>query len=132
MQRQRQWEAQLLRDAPSNSAELLDDEDPDADEEEAHQYELPTSISSSNAMIISAPSTQPVLDYEVDEVEQREREELEALLSYMPAEDEQADHLYSDDDYDALFNEIIEQENTKPSEPEEAHYFDEAEAMDTS
>ena len=133
MQRQRQWEAQLLRDAPSNSAELVEDEDTYAEEDTDAEYTLPISTSSSNRMMLCAPSTQrPILDYEIDEVEQREREELEALLSYMPAEYEQADHLYSDDDYDALFNEIIEQENPRPAELSESQSFDAGEAMDTS
>lgn len=131
VQRQKQWEAQLAREAP------LMPSDPPEDEEEGEEYDLP---SSSNAMQVSAPSTQqPTLDYEVDEVEQREREELEALLSYMPADehyerDEQSEHLYSDDDdYDALFSEIIAQDagwdDQTQQQPAEQ---DDGEEMDTS
>ena len=67
----------------------------------------------------AAPSTQllPLPEDEVDEVLQREDEELEALLSYMPTDrdtaesDRQSEHLWSDDDdYDALFSEFMEKD----------------------
>ena len=108
LQRQKQWEAELAREAPQIPLDLPEDEEDD------NENDLP--VSSSNAMQISAPSTQqpPSPDDEVDEVLQRENEELEALISYMPAseDDRQSEqHLWSDDDdYDALFSEFMERD----------------------
>src|ERR1700761_896588 len=111
VQRRRQWESELARDAPLLPSDPLE---PDEDREE-EDAELPTW---SNMMQISTQSTQQKLpEEEVEEVLQQEDAELEALLSYMPAREEggdrQSDHLYSDDDdYDALFSEFIEREDT--------------------
>ena len=132
VQRQKQWEAEQARAAPQIPS------DP-PEEEEEEEYDLPSS--SGNAMQISAPSTtQPIPGDEVDEVLQREDEELEGLLSYMPAgrddvEDDRHSehHLWSDDDdYDALFSEFMEQDamqgqQSLPSEPTQDH-----DAMDMS
>lgn len=117
VQRRKQWEAQLAREAPTFSPfEFMDDIPEEVDES---WYELP---SSSGAMHMSAPSTQqqaaPFVEEEAEEVLRREREELEALLSYMPEEQKEgemdegrSEHLYSDDDdYDALFSELMEQD----------------------
>ena len=102
MQRQKQWEAELARDAPQTPSDPPDEEE---------GFELPTS---SNAMQIS----QPLPEDEVDDVLQWENQELEALLSYMPQESEPEDansqpeqNLWSDDDdYDALFSEFMEED----------------------
>lgn len=139
VQRRKQWEAQLAREAPalhSDSVGEDDDEKEDGDDEGQPWYELP---SSNNAMQMSAPSTQQLpLEEEVDQLLQREREELEALLSFMPEEvqeredDNKSDHLYSDDDdYDALFSELMQQDYMRDSG---AHVpaQDQGEAMDMS
>ena len=124
VQRQKQWEAEQAREAPQIPS------DPPEEEE----YDLPTS--SGNTMQISAPSTQqpPMPENEVDEVLQREDEELEALLSYMPAEgDEQSEHLWSDDDdYDALFSEFLEQDAVEGKQQEMLLLCQDDEAMDLS
>jgi hypothetical protein len=103
MQRQKRWEAQLAREAPPLASDPIVEEDED-------DTDLPTS---SSAMQIS--SQQP--EDEVDEVLQREDQELEALLEYMPDNEKKQDdtpssgNLWSDDDdYDALFSEVMEQE----------------------
>ena len=100
VQRQRAWEAEQARDAPQIPSGPVEEEDEDV-------YELPSS--SSNAMQIS--SQQP--DDQVDAVLQREEEELEALLEFMPGQegDTHSEHLWSDDDdYDALFSQFMEQD----------------------
>ncbi|KAI6821624.1 hypothetical protein KC332_g10105 [Hortaea werneckii] len=127
MQRQRAWEAEQAREAP-----LIPSDPPEPEEEEA-DFELPTS---SNAMQISQTSEPPRED-EADEIAQQEEQELEALLEYMPGQhpvqtfssernETHPEHLWSDDDdYDALFSELVEsdgamhdyergQENTAP------------------
>lgn len=137
MQRQRQWEARLAMEAPTLPSHPLDEDEVDMEEQTAS--DLPTS--SADKMQMSAPSTQlPAFEYELDEVEQREREELEALLTYMPvAEDEpsdmsnEAEHFYSDDDdYDQLFSEIMEQEAIDEGDVQLPRTQDDVEAMDTS
>ncbi|KAK4541240.1 hypothetical protein LTR36_008156 [Oleoguttula mirabilis] len=141
MQRQRQWEAEQAREAPPLPAETIDEEEDDIDD----TNDLP---SWDNAMQVSAPPSQQqqsMPDDELDEVLQRENEELEALLSYMPGEqqenvannDKRSDHMWSDDDdYDALFSEFVQQSDgaTQQSHLEavqahDAHY---EEAMDLS
>ena len=100
VQRQKAWEAEQARDAPQIPSGPIEEEDEDV-------YDLPSS--SSNAMQIS--SQQP--DDQVDEVLQREEEELEALLEFMPGQegDAHSEHLWSDDDdYDALFSQFMEQD----------------------
>ena len=137
VQRQKQWEAEQARDAPQIPSDPIEEEDEEDD------YDLPTS--SSNAMQMSAPSTQlpTIPEDEVEALLQRENQELEALLSYMNAEgagegDRQSEHLYSDDDdYDTLFSELMEQdaamggqqqqEDMAPVPPSQDH-----EAMDMS
>lgn len=142
MQRQRQWEAEQAREAPSLSSDPIE-------EEEEEGSELPSS--SGNTVQMSAPpSQQPLPDEEVDEVVQRESEELEALLSYMSTEatedeihnERLADHPWSDDDnYDTLFSEFVDENgDTEPYDPEaEAPHphdpqfcYDDDEAMDLS
>lgn len=111
MQRQRQWEAEQAREAPPLPNETV--------EEDEDMYELP---SASSAMHTSAPpSQQPMPDDELDEVLQREDQEIEALLAhYMPGDENEtkhttsnearSDHMWSDDDdYDALFSEYTDQ-----------------------
>lgn len=109
MQRQRAWEAEQAREAP------LIPSDPPEPEEEEEEFELPTS---SNAMQTSQTSEPPRED-EADEIAQQEEQELEALLEYMPGErrghippernETHYEHLWSDDDdYDALFSELVE------------------------
>jgi len=115
MQRQRAWEAERAREAPQIPSDPLEAE---GEEEDANVYDLP---SLSGAMHFSAPASQlPVFSQEeVDEVAQREDEELTALLSYMPGEKEEngaTPHAHSDpswsedddDDYDALFSEFMD------------------------
>ncbi|KAK3722661.1 hypothetical protein LTR37_002231 [Vermiconidia calcicola] len=125
MQRQKQWEAELARDAPQTPSDPPQPED---------EEELPTS---SNAMQIS----QTLPEDEVDDVLQWENQELEALLSYMPqsetgdANSQPERNLWSDDDdYDALFSEFMEEDEMMMSsgqqnqpQPSQDH-----EAMDMS
>lgn len=133
MQRQRQWEAERACEAPSmfSFANL-----PDEDEvnEIENQYDLP--MSSADATRISAPSTQPMLvlpDEEVDDVLQRENEELEALLGFMPETDggegregcaeleKRSDNLWSDDDdYDALFSDLLDHDGKNGNDGQQA------------
>jgi len=128
MQRQRAWEAELAREAP-----MIPSDPAEPEEEEGEEgFKLPTS---SNEMQISQTSEPPRED-EADEIAQQEEEELEALLEYMPRRhagptpselnETHYEHLWSDDDdYDALFSELVEsdgamhehqhgQENTAP------------------
>ncbi|KAI6801940.1 hypothetical protein KC332_g15776 [Hortaea werneckii] len=128
MQRQRAWEAELAREAP-----MIPSDPAEPEEEEGEEgFNLPTS---SNEMQISQTSEPPRED-EADEIAQQEEEELEALLEYMPRRhagptpselnETHYEHLWSDDDdYDALFSELVEsdgamhehqhgQENTAP------------------
>ncbi|KAI7186057.1 hypothetical protein KC363_g6791 [Hortaea werneckii] len=118
MQRQRAWEAELAREAPTISS------DPPEPEEEEEGFELPTS---SNAMQISQTSEPPRED-EADEIAQQEEEELEALLEYMPGQhpgqipsqrnETHYEHLWSDDDdYDALFSELAESDGAMHDYP---------------
>ena len=120
VQRQKAWEAQLAREAPVITSEPAEDENEEEDDL------LPTFSSSGNAMqISSAPSTQQQVqpEDEVDAILQREDEELAALIGSLPAEGEdhgidareedrlQQQNLWSDDEeYDALFSEILEME----------------------
>lgn len=151
VQRQRLWEERLANEAAAMDVlEPPEDEGDNVGQEDV--YDLP---GSSNAMQISAPSTQQRLipDHEVDveaeEVAQREQEELEWLVaSYMepdmydgPLGDDvydqddadQSQHLYSDDDdYDALFAEIVQQENVAPGVGDDGNNGDDGEAMDIS
>lgn len=112
MQRQRAWEAALARDAP-----LIPSDPPEEDDEELQGWEQMV-MSSGNAMQMSSQAmVPPSPGEEVDEVLQHENEELEALLSYLPTqEDEGTTHeghvesVWSDseEDYDALFSEFME------------------------
>lgn len=108
VQRQRRWEAEQAREAPLLTSDPIEEED--------DNEVLPTS---SSAMLLSQPASHlPTMrDEEVDEVLQREEEEMEALLAHMPGSNEdehtaQNDHLYSDDDYDALFSEVMDEGGT--------------------
>ncbi|WPG98271.1 pentatricopeptide repeat-containing protein, chloroplastic [Acrodontium crateriforme] len=112
VRQQRQWEAERARDAPWMAAY-----GPDEDENEE---DLPTS---SGAMQLSRLNSQTPLaeeEEEVEEVVQMEDQELEALLSFMPANGDEemndqelrSDHVWSDDDdYDDLFSEFMDQGN---------------------
>lgn len=121
VQRQKQWEAEQARSAP-----LLPSDVPEEDEDDFSQM-----ISSGNAMQTSTYSTQwQATPEEADEIAQMEDQELEALLCFLPGEenalpqqyDEQSnemvqesepmsDHFGSDDDdYDALFSDLINAE----------------------
>jgi len=117
MQRQRAWEAERAREAPRLPSDPPEEEYEDSE----HDYELSTlsgTMQSSAQMTLSQPVFAP--EEVVDEVAQREDEELEALLSYMPGEEGDgkvpttsgSDHLWSDDgdddDYDALFSELMD------------------------
>lgn len=110
VQKQKAWEAERARDAPSLPFEMV--------EEEEDGIFLPTSNSGINGLQIPAPANQQtLLDDEIDDLIRREVEEVQALLAYIPStEDEErndarTDHLWSDDDdYDALFSEMLEQE----------------------
>lgn len=127
VQRRRQWEAEQDREAP------LLPSDPLEDEEDDDVYDLPTS---SIAMQMSAPaSQQPFPEEEVDEVLQREDEELQALLSLMPNSEDtndqtSANHPWSDDDdYDTLFSEMMQSEaegelQDKPPPPSQGEAMD--------
>lgn len=149
VQRQKQWEAEQARSAP-----LLPSDAPEEDDED---FALP--MSSNNSMQFSAPSTQwQATQEEADEVAQRENEELEALLSFLPGEEmnvtqpqaqfqefdhthqvQQADEQMSehfgsdDDDYDALFSDFINAEAHEAAEEETAMaQAPSGDAMDTS
>lgn len=123
VRRQKEWEAELASQAPLMSFDPVEAEDEDdfLQMQMEGWAELPAS--SADAMQISASGTQqPWVEEEVDEVLLREDQELEALLSYMPAgtdavaqaderEDQRSEHLWSDDDdYDTLFSEYMEQD----------------------
>ena len=130
VQRQKEWQAERERDAPQLPSDPLEDDN-------AVEYDLPTS---SNAMqLFSQAATQEAMqDEEVDEMLQREQEELDALLSYAhsdPLEDGRSEHFYSDDDdYDALFSELMGQDSVQQSQqtPFLASQASVGEAMDTS
>lgn len=153
VQRQKQWEAEQARSAP-----LLPS---DAPEEEDEALALPISSNTSSTMQFSAPSTQwQATQEEADEVAQREREELEALLSFLPGEEmgvsspqaqyqdyqsyhqtpqtEQADEQMSehfgsdDDDYDALFSDFINAEAHEAAEGDAQLPESSGDAMDMS
>lgn len=114
------------------------------EEPEDEEYDLPTS--SSNAMQFSQPSTQlPAMEEIADEVAQMEDAELQALLEFMPVDEEDRTdaqvqgNLWSDDDeYDELFSEFMEQDQA--SNPPQARDHgteargleEEDEAMDMS
>lgn len=125
MQRQRQWEAELAREAP----QIPSDPPEEAEEEDSDQFDLPRS--SGNAMQISSQPKD-----EVDDVLQKENEELEALLKFMPDADEddgrQSQNLWSDDDdYDALFSEFMEQDAVTQQQSLASEH-QQGEAMDMS
>ena len=132
-QRQRQWEAEQALSAPTlpfDAAEEVGDEE---------MGELPVSSWMGSAMNISAPPTQQSqadVD-EVDEVLARESEELAALLEFMQNEgdengDGRSEHLWSDDeDYDALFSELVEKEMSTAGQQQE-EMQEQGEAMDMS
>lgn len=111
LQRQRAWEAAQAREAPQSPSDPME---PEEDEDESI-YDLP---SSANAMQMSQPATQMQmagLEDEVAEVAQKEDEELDYLLGYLPVMEETQEgkegNLWSDDDeYDELFSELMEQE----------------------
>ena len=132
-QRQRQWEAEQALSAPTlpfDAAEEVGDEE---------MGELPVSSWMGSAMNISAPPTQQSQQDvdEVDEVLARESEELAALLEFMQSEgdengDVRSEHLWSDDeDYDALFSELVEKEMSGAAQQQE-EVQEQGEAMDMS
>jgi len=123
VQRQRRWETEQARSAPLLPSDPL---------EEDEEMNVPNS---SNAMQVSqsqpyASQYSSMPEEEADEVAQREREELEALLSYLPGEEEEMTQLpelvpesmvvqaeqpqehfgSDDDDYDALFSDLMHEE----------------------
>lgn len=109
MQRRKQWEAEQAREAP-----FIPSDPPEPEEDE---YDL--LMSSGNAMQFSQPSTQlPALEEVADEFAQMEDREFEALLEFMPGDEEveqeggqQSQNLWSDDDdYEELFSELMEQD----------------------
>jgi hypothetical protein len=130
VQRQKKWEAEQARAAPS-----LPSDGPEEEEEE----DFSQMIFSGNAAQSSMPSTQQwqATPEEADEIAQMEDEELEALLSFWPGEesalpqqqgyhqpvqtqgrDEQmSEHFGSDDDdYDSLFSDFINAEAHETAE----------------
>ena len=131
LQRQRQWEAEQAREAPMIPSDPPEEEEPP-----------------SSAMPISAPSTQQLWaddEIEVEEVVQREDEELAALLEYMSDDGEdgegevESEHVWSDDDYDALFSEYMErdgevvgEQHHLPAELPHTNVQGSGEAMDVS
>lgn len=132
-QRQRQWEAEQALAAPTLPFETTEEEEIEED------GELPVSSWTGSAMQVSAPSTQYARasqpEDEVDDVLQRENEELEALLECMPENngDVGSDHFYSDDeDYDALFSELLERDAMGTGQQQAELVVDQDEAMDTS
>ena len=139
VQRQRAWEAELARAAPSVGEEDVME---NGDQEEEDEGDVFGGLGSSggDAMQFSAPGSQQQQQWgwqatqeEADEVAEREREELDALLSLLPVdemqgaqeqaqgqqpsfgsnEEQQGDEQMSehfgsdDDDYDALFSDFI-------------------------
>lgn len=131
VQRQKQWEAEQARSAPAVFADAM------GEDEEEEVFAMPVS-SSGDAMQFFTPSATQwqATQEEADQVAQRENEELEALLSFLPGEeinvsqstaaaqyqdynqpesqreDEQmSEHFGSDDDdYEALFSDFINAE----------------------
>ncbi|EMC97720.1 hypothetical protein BAUCODRAFT_147761 [Baudoinia panamericana UAMH 10762] len=132
MQRQRAWEAEQEREASSLPFDPAEEEG-----EEREAFVLPMS---SNAMQISAPASQLRPEEEVDEVLLREEEEMEALLSLMAKEEVEGEtssqQLWSDidDDYDALFSEVMEHDEDRQQQLYSAGVVreDGSEAMDVS
>ena len=127
---QRAWEAQQAQAAPTGLWDAA------AEEEAEEDAELPQSSWAGSAMQVSQ---QP--EDEVDEVLAREDEEVAALLEFMPdgeqmdrrEADESSEHVWSDDeDYDALFSELMAQEQTQQQQQQTSAHVEEAEAMDTS
>ncbi len=105
----RAWEAQLAKEA-----EGFVDEEPEERGEEERGWE--TGLPESSRMVMSGPSTQqPWDEVEAEEALMREQGELEALIEYLPGEGPEVgqgeeQNLWSDDDYDALFSEFVEQD----------------------
>lgn len=138
VQRQRAWEAELARAAPFVGEEDVMENGDEEEEDDGDVFGGPKS-GGGDAMQFSAPGSQQqqwgwqATQEEADEVAEREREELDALLSLLPGEemqgaqeqaqgqqpsfgsseeqqgDEQmSEHFGSDDDdYDALFSDFI-------------------------
>ena len=140
-QRQKQWEAEQASLAPTLPFEADDDLD-----EKEDMNELPVSSWTGSAMQISQQLRFSQPEEDVDDVLAMEDEELAALLEYMPNDavsngeggvegDARSEHLWSDDeDYDALFSELMEQENTMSVARQSAQVpeQDHGEAMDMS
>lgn len=142
MRARRDWEASLARNAP-----FLPSDAPEPDEEnDGDEYDLPT-FSSGNSMQISQSSTQPQLpvlkeEEEVDEMAQKEDQELEALLEMMPEsfdgserigqEKTQELNIWSDDgeDYEELFSELMDRENAAAPQGEQRGLSQQAEQAD--
>lgn len=134
MQKQKAWEAERARDAPSLPFEVI--------EQEEDEISSPTLSSGRNGIQIFAPTSQPTMpSVEIDDLIRHEFEEVQALLAYMPPnEDEEvkdahSDYIWSDDDdYDSLFSEVLEQEQRSSQHERQAespHDEDEM-AMDLS
>lgn len=131
VQRQKQWEAEQARSAPAVFADAM------GEDEEEGGFAMPISSSGEAMQFFTPSATQwQATQEEADEVAQRENEELEALLSFLPGEemnvsqstaasqyqdynqpesqqeDEQmSEHFGSDDDdYEALFSDFINAE----------------------
>lgn len=103
LSRQRAWEAAQAKNAPSEDVVYYEDEDAEVEAPLPEEMEMFTS--------------QAVPEDEVEEFLRDEDQELEALLEFMPAGQEEeemkddGDSLWSDDvDYEALFEQVLSQE----------------------
>jgi hypothetical protein len=131
VQRQKKWEAEQARVAHSLPLDAPEEEEEEIDGQEEGSFGFPGS--SGYAMQMSSSSQWNATPEEADEVARRESEELEELLSLLPGDasglpqhqhqhqhqqqeqhfqtQRQDEHFGSDDDdYDALFSDLINEE----------------------
>ena len=120
MQRQKAWEAELERSAPTFLPDLIEQENEGGFFPEESE-DLPAF--NSQMQMSSQWPAQHQQEEQVDEFLRDESEEIEALVAYMSREKEDpeelrvertsfaSDGLWSDDtDYDAIFSEVLSQE----------------------
>lgn len=104
LSRQRAWEAAQARNAPPSSDTIFNDEEEESD------------LPNGTPMDISSQAP-PLPEEEVEEFLREEDQELEALLEFMPQEEDDegmrddGESLWSegDVDYEALFEQVLSQ-----------------------
>ncbi|KAF2086064.1 hypothetical protein K490DRAFT_66990 [Saccharata proteae CBS 121410] len=133
--RQKRWEANLARTAPKM------DEPPEEEEEEAIFTDRPVfSSQQDHHMTSSQPdwSQKSTVEEEVEVVAQQEDQELDALLAMMEEEenkmaaeyDEPQTYGSDDEDYDRIFSDLLNEDQSVRSH--EQHPFVDDDAMDMS